>query len=68
MEIKRVKEAIDYLVSTGNDGFPLGDGFRSRDYSFSSEAISLIERSGFTLKWLDTFKGGCWHIVLPSRN
>lgn len=62
-----MKENIGTIIKVMKDGkfncMPLPE-FRDKEY-IDPTIKKAVTEAGFQLKWFDTFKGGCWHVI-PS--
>lgn len=61
MERTIVKKAIESMKG-GFNCMPI-PVYRDPSYQFEAETMEMVSAAGFQLKWLDTFKGGCWHVI-----
>ena len=57
-----VKEAIEAMKGGDFNCMPMPE-FRDKEYQFETETLNIVSEAGYRLKWLDTMKGGCWHVV-----
>lgn len=53
---------IEALAGIKNKCTPLPE-LREKEYVFSSSTLRIVEEAGYQLKWRDTTRGGCWHIM-----
>ncbi len=67
-EIQKIRSGLKYMSDMQSDAYPLGEGFRSRQYRFSAEAKKIVRQNGCSLEFFETFchglkPDGCWSIV-----
>ena len=62
MEKSIVKNAIDSMKECGFNCMPITT-YRDKAFKFKDTTLKMVEEANCQLKWLDTMKGGCWHII-----
>ncbi|MBQ3145628.1 MAG: hypothetical protein IJB90_03560 [Clostridia bacterium] len=62
MEKSIVERAIGSIKECNFNCMPMPE-FREKEYRFEDATKKMVADAGYELKWLDTFKGGCWHVI-----
>ena len=62
MEKDIVKAAIKSLKECRFTCMPILE-YRERKYEFSEATHKMVAEEGCSLKWMETLKGGCWHVI-----
>ena len=65
-ERRLVREAMEAMKNGQFNCMPIPE-IRDSKYQFDADTHNMVSEAGCQLKWLDTFKGGCWHVVPLSE-
>lgn len=57
-----VAEAVEAMKGGDFNCMPLPE-YRDKEHQFESATLEMVAEAGYRLKWFDTFKGGCWHVI-----
>lgn len=57
-----VERALNSMKEKDSDSVPMTE-YAQKGHIFEPEARRMVEEAGCTIKWIDTSKGGCYHIV-----
>ena len=62
MERNIVKSAINSMKEAKFNCMPMPQ-YRDKEYKFEKATHDMAAEANCHLEWMDTFKGGCWHVI-----
>lgn len=62
MEKIIVEQAMKAMKEGEFNCMPMPE-YRDSTYQFKTATQNMVAEAGYQLKWLNTFKGGCWHVI-----